>query len=529
MAAGAAVVHVAGAVRRPGVYRMPAGARVEAAVRRAGGPTRRADLGAVNLAAEVEDGRQILVPRRARRAAGSRRASAPEPAPPGQPLNLNTATLEQLDTLSGVGPATAQKILDAREERGGFGVDRGAGGDPGDRRGAAGDAARGGDGVSARPHRGGRAGSRWRARAGTRGTSCCSRSSRACSPPRSGARLPLVAARGRGARRPGGWPLAAGGGRRGPRRARRWPTPRLAALGPGALPRSRGGRSTARRSCSSRRAAASAARPWPASGCVAVRGRRRDRRSRRFARRARRRRATRRAAPAVGGEVALRGMVGRCRRSRRTSAGAAPTRRSTPARGTPTGARRGGLAGCARPCARPRGGGARRAGCRRRRRRCCADGARAGRGDRRRTCATTSERRGLAHLLAVSGQNVLLLCVLVLALAAAAGVPLRARLLRRRGARRALRAAGRRGPVDPARGRDGRRGAGGRARGPARVALVRARPRRGRHARAQPARRREPGWQLSFAAVVGLMALVPADARAARAPDARRRSRRRWR
>ena len=45
---------------------------------------------------------------------------APEPAP-GQPLNLNTATLEQLDTLSGVGPATAQKILDAREERGGFG------------------------------------------------------------------------------------------------------------------------------------------------------------------------------------------------------------------------------------------------------------------------------------------------------------------------------------------------------------------------------------------------------------------------
>src|SRR5918994_937001 len=53
-----------GAARRPGVYRMPGGARVEAAVRRAGGPTRRADLGAVNLAAEVQDGRQILVPRR---------------------------------------------------------------------------------------------------------------------------------------------------------------------------------------------------------------------------------------------------------------------------------------------------------------------------------------------------------------------------------------------------------------------------------------------------------------------------------
>src|SRR5829696_389538 len=116
---GRAVVHVAGAVRRPGVYRMPAGARVEAAVRRAGGPTRRADVGAVNLAAEVQDGRQILVPRRAP-GGGAAAGVAPEPAP-GQPLNLNTATLEQLDTLSGVGPATAQKILDAREEHGGFG------------------------------------------------------------------------------------------------------------------------------------------------------------------------------------------------------------------------------------------------------------------------------------------------------------------------------------------------------------------------------------------------------------------------
>jgi competence protein ComEA len=117
-AGGRAMVHVAGAVRRPGVYRMAAGARVEAAVRRAGGPTRRADLGAVNLAAEVQDGRQILVPRKGP-GGGIAAGVAPEPAE-GQPLNLNTATLEQLDTLSGVGPATAQKILDAREERGGF-------------------------------------------------------------------------------------------------------------------------------------------------------------------------------------------------------------------------------------------------------------------------------------------------------------------------------------------------------------------------------------------------------------------------
>jgi competence protein ComEA len=117
------VIHVAGAVRRPGVYRLRSGARVDDAVQRAGGATRRADLGGLNLAAELEDGRQVLVPERARAAGGTEAgggATAPAPAP-GQPLNLNTATLEQLDTLSGIGPMTAQKILDFREERGGFG------------------------------------------------------------------------------------------------------------------------------------------------------------------------------------------------------------------------------------------------------------------------------------------------------------------------------------------------------------------------------------------------------------------------
>jgi competence protein ComEA len=120
-AGGRVVVHVAGAVRRPGVYRLPATARVDDAVARAGGPTRRADLGGLNLAAEVEDGRQVLVPERLR-TGGASPAPATTAAPAeGQPLNLNTATLEQLDTLSGVGPTTAQKILDFREERGGFG------------------------------------------------------------------------------------------------------------------------------------------------------------------------------------------------------------------------------------------------------------------------------------------------------------------------------------------------------------------------------------------------------------------------
>jgi competence protein ComEA len=123
---GRLVVHVAGAVRDPGVYRLAAGARVDDAVARAGGATRRADLGGLNLAAELEDGRQVLVPERARTGAGggsavagAGSAVAPEPAP-GQPLNLNTATLEQLDTLSGIGPLTAQKILEYREELGGF-------------------------------------------------------------------------------------------------------------------------------------------------------------------------------------------------------------------------------------------------------------------------------------------------------------------------------------------------------------------------------------------------------------------------
>jgi competence protein ComEA len=120
---GTLIVHVAGAVRRPGVYRMRQGARVDDAVTRAGGPRRRADLGAVNLAAELEDGRQILVPLRvsAATAAAPTGASTAAPSQPGVPLNLNTATLEQLDALQGIGPATAQQILDYREQHGGFG------------------------------------------------------------------------------------------------------------------------------------------------------------------------------------------------------------------------------------------------------------------------------------------------------------------------------------------------------------------------------------------------------------------------
>ena len=117
-AGGRVTVHVAGAVEHPGVYRLRRGERVDDAVRRAGGPARRADLSAVNLAAVVEDGRQVLVPTRA--PAGSAPGTTSPGATPAK-VNLNTATPEQLDTLAGVGPATAAKILAFREQHGGFG------------------------------------------------------------------------------------------------------------------------------------------------------------------------------------------------------------------------------------------------------------------------------------------------------------------------------------------------------------------------------------------------------------------------
>jgi competence protein ComEA len=118
---GKVTVDVAGAVKRPGVFRLPAGSRVEDALQRAGGPTRRADLTQVNRAAKLEDGRQVLVPVRAPAAAAGSAAAPASTTAPAPPVNLNTATLEQLDTLDGVGPATAQKILDYRQAHGGFG------------------------------------------------------------------------------------------------------------------------------------------------------------------------------------------------------------------------------------------------------------------------------------------------------------------------------------------------------------------------------------------------------------------------
>jgi competence protein ComEA len=111
------VVDVVGAVRRPGLYRLRQGSRIADAVARAGGATGKADLAQVNLAAPLADGEQVVVPRRgAPGAAGS----ASSPGAPTGPVQLSTATLEELDTLPGVGPATAQKILDYREKHGAF-------------------------------------------------------------------------------------------------------------------------------------------------------------------------------------------------------------------------------------------------------------------------------------------------------------------------------------------------------------------------------------------------------------------------
>ena len=111
------VVDVEGAVRQPGLVRLPAGSRVADAVARAGGTTRRADRSGVNLAAPVSDGQQVLVPLRG---AASTVASPSGGTAPGGPLSLSTATAEQLDTLPGVGPVTAQKIVDYRTQHGAF-------------------------------------------------------------------------------------------------------------------------------------------------------------------------------------------------------------------------------------------------------------------------------------------------------------------------------------------------------------------------------------------------------------------------
>jgi competence protein ComEA len=113
---GDVVVDVTGAVERPGVYRLPAGARVTDAVERAGGASGGALLEAINLAARLADGQQVVVPKRGPAGTSLAAAAATEEGP----ISLGTATVEQLDTIEGIGPVTAQDIIEFRDEHGGL-------------------------------------------------------------------------------------------------------------------------------------------------------------------------------------------------------------------------------------------------------------------------------------------------------------------------------------------------------------------------------------------------------------------------
>ena len=112
------VIDVVGAVRRPGLYRLRDGSRIADAVQRAGGATRRADLAVINLAAPVVDGMQVVVPVRG---AAVSAGAGPSGAGAGSVrVSLSSATVDQLDALPGIGPVTAQKIVDYRTQHGPF-------------------------------------------------------------------------------------------------------------------------------------------------------------------------------------------------------------------------------------------------------------------------------------------------------------------------------------------------------------------------------------------------------------------------
>jgi competence protein ComEA len=114
-AGGEVVVDVTGAVRRPGVYRMPAGSRVDDAVTRAGGAAPGAELEVINLAARLADGQQVVVPE-AVPGGGAVAAAGSEEGP----ISLGTATAEQLEEIEGIGPVTAGDIVAFRDEHGGL-------------------------------------------------------------------------------------------------------------------------------------------------------------------------------------------------------------------------------------------------------------------------------------------------------------------------------------------------------------------------------------------------------------------------
>lgn len=125
-------VHVAGAVKKSGVYRLPPNSRVDDAIRQAGGATANADLDALNLAEPIADGQKIYVPRKGETPPPTVAASTSTPRAPATPrtektaptvrfpIDLNTATAEQLEAIPGIGPVLAQRIIDYRRANGRF-------------------------------------------------------------------------------------------------------------------------------------------------------------------------------------------------------------------------------------------------------------------------------------------------------------------------------------------------------------------------------------------------------------------------
>jgi competence protein ComEA len=113
------VVHVAGAVVRPGVYELPGGARVVDGLQAAGGPAADADLAAINLARPLADGERVWVPRRgeAPQAVAAGEGSGGEA---GRKVNLNTATVAELEALPGIGQVLAERIVEYRTKHGPF-------------------------------------------------------------------------------------------------------------------------------------------------------------------------------------------------------------------------------------------------------------------------------------------------------------------------------------------------------------------------------------------------------------------------
>jgi len=115
-------VHVVGSVLSPGVYQLAADARIEDALKAAGGPTGTADLAPLNLATPLKDGQQVVIPSMAEKASAvspevaSFSHPSPSPTPKSVKLDLNSASRTELEALPGIGPVTAQKILDYRQK-----------------------------------------------------------------------------------------------------------------------------------------------------------------------------------------------------------------------------------------------------------------------------------------------------------------------------------------------------------------------------------------------------------------------------